>query len=214
VPQTQNGRFATLCHPERPSPCRFRQFAALTTGLTACAVTLPGQPRFDSSGPVSTPRLPAVGGGCRGSRGPSDSQPPATDSEDPQRPRSDDEGAIAARANLEHRTGLSACRNSCRRQSHQRHKIGWVCLRYKLQKQKLLLPPPLAICRAAHKYESSNVRYSASGVEPCNPDVGQLTTSNHRHSPTVPGHQDGAEEVARRVVLPGGAAVRGQHRCS
>ena len=35
----------TLCHLERPLPCRFRQSAALTTGLTACSVTLPGQPR-------------------------------------------------------------------------------------------------------------------------------------------------------------------------
>jgi hypothetical protein len=40
----------TLCHPGRPLPRGFRQSAALTTGLTACAVTLPGQPRFDSSG--------------------------------------------------------------------------------------------------------------------------------------------------------------------
>ena len=37
----------TLCHLERPLPCRFRQSAALTTGLTACSVTLPGQPQFD-----------------------------------------------------------------------------------------------------------------------------------------------------------------------
>ena len=36
------------------------------------------------------------GGGCRSRRGPSDSQPAATDTEDRQRPGSDGEGAITA----------------------------------------------------------------------------------------------------------------------
>jgi hypothetical protein len=37
---------------------------------------------------------------------------------------------------------------------------------------------------------SFNALFSAdSGVEPCNPDIGQLTTSNHRHRhSTAPGH--------------------------
>jgi hypothetical protein len=56
----------------------------------------------------TTPRLLAAGGGCRGSRGPSDSRLTATDSEDQQRPGSDGEGAIAAWANQEYK-GRTIC---------------------------------------------------------------------------------------------------------
>jgi len=87
----------TLCHPGRPLPRRFRQSVALTTGLTACAVTLPGQPRFDLSGArINT--MPA--GGPRPA-----SRPLRTARAD--NPGSCGEGAIAVWASQEHRTAPS-----------------------------------------------------------------------------------------------------------
>src|SRR5262249_49603345 len=56
----RKGFFVARLRRGGPGPRRFRQSVALTTGLTACAVTLPGQLRFDSSGPVPTPCLPAA----------------------------------------------------------------------------------------------------------------------------------------------------------